>query len=205
MTFSNLPNGEAPSGGRGEARRLAPVQVRAEAREPVSERRHGATLRSAPRRLRVLAACVLLVAGAGLGGASDQAGSFDPALWLQGADGLFGAIESLKGEPPTSPMVVYFYTDWCGYCRQFERELLGTEAVKKYFADVLAVRINPEAGPQEREIANYYGVSGYPAFFVHSGRSRTLSRLERMRVENGQPRLMTPDEFIAAVRDAGAR
>jgi thiol:disulfide interchange protein len=158
------------------------------------------------RRTSALAAVLLLLAAAaGLGAASDQAGSFDPSVWLQGAGGLFGAIESLKTEPPSSPMVVYFYTDWCGYCRQFERELLGTAPVKKYFEDILAVRINPESGSQEREIADYYGVSGYPAFFVHSGRSRTLSRVERMRVENGQPRLMTPDEFIAAVRDAGNR
>jgi thiol:disulfide interchange protein len=153
----------------------------------------------------VLAALLALLAVGGRAGASDQAGSFDPAAWLQGAEGLFGAIESLKKEQAAAPMVVYFYTDWCGYCRQFERELLGTAPVKQYFADVLAVRINPESGSREREIADYYGVSGYPAFFVHSGRSKTLSRVERMRVEQGQPRLMTPDEFIAAVRAAGGR
>lgn len=148
---------------------------------------------------------LLAAAVAGLAGASDQPPGFEPSVWLQGADGLFGAIESLKQERAASPMVVYFYTDWCGYCRQFERELLGTAPVKEYFGDVLAVRINPESGSREREIADYYGVSGYPAFFVHSGKSNTLSRVERMRVENGQPRLMTPDEFIAAVRSAGDR
>ena len=154
-------------------------------------------------------AVALLLAGlgaAGVYGNDPQApGGFDPQTWLQGAEGLFGAIESLQGERKGAPMVVYFYTDWCGYCRQFERELLGTVPVRQYFQDVLAVRINPEAGSREREIAKYYGVNGYPAFFVHSGRSRTLSRVERMRVEQGQPRLMTPDEFIAAVRAAGDR
>ena len=144
-------------------------------------------------------------AAAALGNDPAPPAGFEPARWLQGAEGLFGAIESLKGEQAGSPMVVYFYTDWCGYCRQFERELLGTPAVKKYFEDVLAVRINPESGAQEREIASYYGVSGFPAFFVHSGRSRTLSRVERMRVEQGKPRLMTPEEFIEAVRTAGDR
>lgn len=139
-------------------------------------------------------------------GASEPAASFDPGTWLQGAEGLFGAIESLKKEPAApAPMVVYFYTDWCGYCRQFERELLGTAPVKKYLEDVLAVRINPEAGSRERQIADYYGVSGYPVFFVHSGRSKTLSQLQRMKVENGQPRLMTPEEFIEAVRAAADR
>jgi thiol:disulfide interchange protein len=155
-------------------------------------------------RLAILIAATLtLVLGGGVD-ATESTSGFDPASWLQGADGLFGAIETLKTETP-EPMVVYFYTDWCGYCRQFERELLGTGPVKKYLQDVLAVRINPEKGARERQIAEYYGVSGYPAFFVHSNRSKTLSRIERMRVEGGKPRLMTPDEFIATLRSAGER
>jgi thiol:disulfide interchange protein len=168
--------------------------------------------RSAAGRARrppatLVAAALLGLVALAAAGASDTepAPGFRGDLWLQGADGLFGAIETVKGEQPGRPMVVYFYTDWCGYCRQFERELLGTPRVKKHFEDVLTVRINPESGTREREIADYYGVSGYPAFFVHSGRSKTLSRVERMVVERGQPRLMTPDEFIAAVRAAGAR
>jgi thiol:disulfide interchange protein len=152
----------------------------------------------------ILVAVLALIAGAVVA-ATDAAPGFDGSAWLQGADGLIGALESVHKEAPPPPMVVYFYTDWCGYCRQFERELLGTAPVKKYFEEVLAVRINPEKGDRERKIADYYGVSGYPAFFVHSGRSKTLSRVERMRIDNGQPRLMTPDEFIAAVRSAGDR
>jgi thiol-disulfide isomerase/thioredoxin len=158
--------------------------------------------------LRVLArsAIVLVVVLAcGGAGAADASGGFDPSSWLQGADGLYDALVKVKDRPEAPPLVVYFYTDWCGYCRQFERELLGTDPVKTYFKDVLAVRINPESGPREREIANYYGVSGYPSFFVHSNRSKTLSRIERMKVENGQPVLQSPDEFIQTVRSAGER
>jgi thiol-disulfide isomerase/thioredoxin len=158
----------------------------------------------AMRNVSLLCSVVALVVG-GAVAATEGTSGFDPAAWLQGADGLYGALESLKETDTAPPMVVYFYTDWCGYCRQFERELLGTVPVKKYFEEVLAVRINPEQGAEERQIADYYGVSGYPAFFVHSNKSKTLSRIERMRLEGGQPRLMTPDEFIAAVRTAGAR
>src|SRR5262245_59287577 len=154
----------------------------------------------------VLLTCALfaMVLGGSVA-ATEGTSGFDPAGWLQGADGLYGALASIKEKDSAPPMVVYFYTDWCGYCRQFERELLGTGPVKKYFEDVIAVRINPEQGAKERQIADYYGVSGFPAFFVHSNKSKTLSRIERMRVEAGKPRLMTPDEFIAAVQTAGAR
>ena len=77
-----------------------------------------------------------------------------PRTWLQGADGLYDALVKVK-EGQSPPLVVYFYTDWCGYCRQFERELLGTDAVKKSFQEMLTVRINPEKGParaRDREL-----------------------------------------------------
>ncbi len=147
----------------------------------------------------------LLVAVVGSSAAEDSSAGFAPETWEQGAEGLFGAIRTLEEGDHTVPMVVYFYTDWCGYCRQFERELLGKEKVRGYFEDLLAVRINPEKGDQERQVAEYYGVNGYPAFFVHSSRSRTLSRVERMVVENGQPRLKSEDEFLRAVAEAAAR
>jgi thiol-disulfide isomerase/thioredoxin len=156
------------------------------------------------RNVWLMCAVVGLVVGSAVA-ATDGASGFDAAVWLQGAEGLYGALDSIKEKESAPPMVVYFYTDWCGYCRQFERELLGTGPVKKYFEDVLAVRINPEKGSRERQIADYYGVSGYPAFFVHSNRSKTLSRVERTKLEGGQPVLMTPDEFISTVRGAGER
>ena len=149
--------------------------------------------------------CCLLTLVAGVAMAADASSSFAPEAWEQGAEGLFGAIRTLEEADETVPMVVYFYTDWCGYCRQFERELLGKSKVKSYFEDLLAVRINPEKGDQERQVAEYYGVNGFPAFFVHSSRSRTLSRVDRMVVENGQPRLKSEDEFLQAVEEAAAR
>ena len=151
--------------------------------------------------LVAMLACLL---GAGAVSAADSgAGAFDGEIWMQGADGLYEAIRVLEESPQA--MVVYFYTDWCGYCRQFERELLGTSEVKEYFEDVLTVRINPEQGADERKIADYYGVQGYPGFFVHSGHTKTLSRVERMKLSGGEPRIMSPGEFIGAVAAAAAR
>ena len=156
-----------------------------------------------PGALCVAVALVLAIGAHGAAAADSSSRGFQGELWMQGADGFYEAIRTLEREP--QPMVVYFYTDWCGYCRQFERELLGTAEVKEYFADVLTVRINPESGSDERQIADYYGVQGYPGFFVHSGRSRTLSRVDRMKIEGGEPRIMAPDEFIDSVAAAAVR
>ena len=111
--------------------------------------------------------------------------------WHSQAAGMNQAIGIQRNEG--RPMLVYFYADWCGFCRQFETELLTDDGVNDALKDLITVRINPENGPAERRLANMYGVSGYPALFVHSGESKTLSRIDRMKLDGGKPRLMTPD------------
>ena len=139
-----------------------------------------------------------------LSSASVPAGSgFERNSWLQGADGLIGALEQVSQKEQS--LIVYFFTDWCGYCRQFERELLGTQEVKEFLAGGLAVMINPESGTREQEISRYYGVSGFPTFFVRSRSTNTLTRVERMKTVNGRPELKSPAEFIDACRAAERR
>ncbi len=102
-------------------------------------------------------------------------------------------------------MLVYFYADWCNYCRQFEKELLSDSGVHDYLKDLIVVRINPEAGQAERRFGDMYGVNGYPSLFVHSSESKTLSRIDRMKLDDGKPRMMSPEEFIGTVTEAAAR
>ena len=143
--------------------------------------------------------CLAPVADSGSG----DRGDFDPAQWMHGANGLFDALRRVG--PEGKPLVVYFNVDWCGYCRQFERELLGTGPVRSFLKGALAGSINPEKGAKEGELARYYGVDGYPAFFVYGQRSRRLARVERYRMAAGAPQLLSPDEFVAAVKEASAR
>jgi thioredoxin-related protein len=150
--------------------------------------------------MRILVPAVLVLASVLLVGAGS---SFSRSAWLQGADGLIEALESVVQKEQA--LAVYFYTDWCGYCRQFERELLGNPEVKAFLGDGLAVMINPEKGDKEQQISRYYGVTGFPAFFVRNRSSNTLTRVNRMKMVNGRPQLLSPTEFIAACRDAEAR
>ena len=154
-------------------------------------------------RLLPFIAVVVFLMASPLPGADVGAG-FDPEAWEDDAQGLYAALRTIeKGD--ARPMVVYFYTDWCPYCRQFEKELLGTARVRAYLSETLAVRINPENGDQEREIAEYYGVNGYPAFFVQGQGSRAMTKVDRVVVRNGEPRLMTPEQFVAAVSSVASR
>ena len=113
--------------------------------------------------------------------------------WLDGVAGYETAFRRAEG-----PVFVYFYTDWCGYCRQFEAELLSDDSVIGFLATLQAVRINPEKGLGEAELARRYGVAGFPALFLHEdGRPESFVTVRRTLVEGGRLRLKTPDEFIA--------
>ena len=52
--------------------------------------------------------------------------------------------DSLKTE--TRPVFIYFYTDWCVYCKKMERNaFLDREIVKKLNTEFYAVKMNAES------------------------------------------------------------
>jgi len=121
-----------------------------------------------------------------------------PYEWYEGASGYAEAMEEARQGHRV--VAVYFYTDWCHYCRQLESELLHTREVEGHLATVVKVKINPESGVEEGEIARRYGIEGYPSFFIeapHLGRRQMIERTTG-------DRLKTPDEFVATCRQAAA-
>ena len=88
-----------------------------------------------------------------------------PSYWLTGASGYEDALR--QRQATAAPMVVYFFADWCGYCKQIDRELFSSAEVERYFSrSVFRVRINPEESDADRDLAARFGVDGYPSFFV---------------------------------------
>src|SRR5688572_5520061 len=114
--------------------------------------------------------------------------------WLYGAAGHTRAIELQK--ELKVPLVVYFYTDWCPYCRALDKDYLPTAPVQDYLRGVVKVRINPEQGQAERALAQRYGVNGYPSFFI--------ARASAMPPVNVHPfrraGKLTPEQFANACR-----
>jgi thiol-disulfide isomerase/thioredoxin len=83
--------------------------------------------------------------------------------WLEGANGYARGLDQSKTSG--KPVILYFYTDWCPYCRKFEKHTLGNDSVKKILDAFVLVRINPEKGSRENQIAEQYRVDGYPSVF----------------------------------------
>jgi len=88
-----------------------------------------------------------------------------PPYWLTGASGYEDAVRQRQAS--AAPLVVYFFTDWCRYCKEIDRELFSSAEVDRYFSRaVFRVRVNPEAGEAERRLADRFNVTGFPSFFV---------------------------------------
>ena len=71
------------------------------------------------------------------------------------------------------PYILFFYTDWCGYCKKMNRKYLSDEKVEQILSKYYRIKINPENGEEEGRLAQKKEVQGFPDFrIVHpDGRS----------------------------------
>lgn len=121
-----------------------------------------------------------------------------PAGWFDGAGGYERAVAAARDAG--APLVVYFYADWCSYCRRMD-ELLGTAEAGEFLDAVVKVRVSPEAGDAETGLAQSYGVQGYPAFFVIAGEGAAPVKVHPFKRGGAQ----TPRQFADACRRAASR
>jgi thioredoxin-related protein len=88
--------------------------------------------------------------------------------WLDFDDGLARARTAHK------PIMINFYTDWCVYCKKFDRETLrNPEVVRILEGAFIAVRLNAEnknghlsyrgKSFSHAEFSRYFGVTGFPS------------------------------------------
>lgn len=72
------------------------------------------------------------------------------------------------------PVLVTFYTDWCGWCRKLEMTTLRDPQVTEIARHLVTVRVN---GEEEPGLAQLFRVQGYPTTVLLSRRGRELGRV----------------------------
>jgi tetratricopeptide (TPR) repeat protein len=100
-----------------------------------------------------------------------------------------------------APMLVYFYTDWCPYCRRLERDLLTDPRIESYLREnVVKVKINPESDAADRQLERQFGSEGYPSLFV----VMPMGEAEDYSAYGNGSRLKLPAEFVAGIEQLTA-
>jgi thioredoxin-related protein len=79
-----------------------------------------------------------------------------------------------KAEAEKKPILIDITTDWCGWSKKMERETFADPAVQKELRSFVLVRFNPEASDKNQQLADSYGVDGYPTLIVANFRGEQI-------------------------------
>lgn len=88
------------------------------------------------------------------------------------------------------PVMVNFYTDWCGYCKKLDSEVYTDFGVISESVNFVSVKVNAEKAP---DLAKKYEVDGFPTILWLDTKGTTLERL---------PGYMDAPGFLEMMRSA---
>ncbi|MBN3038460.1 MAG: thioredoxin family protein, partial [Candidatus Omnitrophica bacterium] len=98
--------------------------------------------------------------------ASDNAGSID---WLHSLDeGLQAAQQQNK------PLMVDFFTEWCGFCNKLNRETFSSAQVSSLAVDFICVKVDAD---NDRKATEEYGIRGFPTVIFLDAQGKEIGRV----------------------------
>ena len=127
-------------------------------------------------------------------------GSTAGSSWLNDAPGYSQAYREHVSF--SKPLVIYFYVDWCPYCRGLEKEILNTSQGEAFLSSFPRVKVNPEHGANEEALAKQFKVHGYPDFLIIPSPGAKPQKIYGWTKSGDQLVRAKPAEFVAECREA---
>jgi len=89
---------------------------------------------------------------------------------------LYDYDEALaKARDENKPILVDFYTDWCGWCKKLDAETYGNETVAAFLNEGF-ICLKVDAG-EHADLAKRYDVLGYPTILFLSPDGEEIGRI----------------------------
>ncbi len=103
-----------------------------------------------------------------------------------------------KASKDQTPLIIYFYTDWCSYCRRLNNEYLTTKVFKKLSSELQKLQINPEKSSKAHSLfKSKYKGTGYPTLIVTvPGISKEFIKLHPFSKQGD----LTPKQYVTKMR-----
>ncbi len=128
---------------------------------------------------------------AGPGGRFIPGAVYENREWLEDAEGHRLAVEYQAKYD--IPLLIFFYAEWNDECTHLWDNLLSTSDFKSQSKSIIKLRINPEHGKPEGQLANKYRLRRYPTTMVLDKPGAKPRYLEMVSWSFGKLRTVAPD------------
>ncbi len=88
------------------------------------------------------------------------------------------------------PMMVDFYTDWCGWCKKLDKDVYSDARVIELAGKFVCVKVD---GDKYSKLVEKYKVDGYPTIVFYNSKTKEVSRVVGYK---------NADAFVAAMNEA---
>lgn len=122
----------------------------------------------------------------------------DPVVISKQYDKGQSMEKALKTE---KPVIVWFYTDWCGFCQRFAPtfgKLTKEKQIKKNFA---VAYVNAEK-PENQGLMQEYEVQGFPTVYLLNPKTKEKEHIDNAKLFEEDAVKKLSKEFMEFVKEA---
>lgn len=118
--------------------------------------------------------------------------------WLENHDGYKQALSLQRSTK--NKILIYFHTAWNKDCERLSEQLLFTGDFINASKDIIKVRINPEYGKQEAELAAKFDISILPSILMLDAPGSEPRKIKLLKKMYGNVRVVDIPKALAIIR-----